>query len=469
MANFKERGNAMDENISIGRADRMSLEERLRHLVVDDTAHGRFEVDRAIFRDPEIFLWEMQYIFESSWIFLAHESLIPNPHDFYSTFMGRQPVIVMRDGNGEIGVFLNTCPHRGALIATRTFGNKKFHRCNYHGWIFGSNGKCISIRDQDKGAYSEAFLCENHDLVSVPKVANYRGWIFASLGEDVPEFSTWLGDVSKLIDLVVEQGPDGVELLPGAVAYTYDANWKLQLENCPDAYHLLGTHPSFMTIVSRRSSGASNNQLKAIDFEKMFAGPSQKGGSWTFPYGHALVWAENPQKHERPLYAAYDELKQRVGEMRAEWMFRTRNLTVFPNVQFAENASLLLRVMMPLAPNKTEMRTFCIAPRGEAPEAREYRLRQCEDFFNPSGMATPDDTTCYEDCQSGYQAFKLTQQQGYDRGMTAVQSEQDEDAKELGLRPATSVHGSFSVQDETVFHSGYREWIRLIANGLARG
>lgn len=457
----------MDENVSLGRDDRDSVEARLRQIVVDDVANGRFEVNRAIFRDPEIFELELKHIFEGSWIFVAHESLLPAPHDFYTTFMGRQPVVVMRNGDGGIGVFLNTCPHRGATIAHLAFGNRKFHRCNYHGWVFGSDGKCISVRDQEKGEYAPAFARESHDLVAVPRVGNYRGWIFASLNPDVPPFETWLGDVTKLIDLVVDQGPEGVELLPGAINYTFDANWKLQLENCPDGYHLQGTHPSFMTIVSRRRAGESGNKLRAIDFNSMFAGTGYVGGSWTFPHGHVFVWAENPQKEDRPLYAAFEELKQRVGAVRAEWMFYTRNLTVFPNVQFAENASLLLRVMRPLSPGKTEMRTFCIAPRGETPEAREFRLRQYEDFFNPSGLATPDDTTCYEDCQVGYQAFNLVDQQGYDRGIAALRTEPDAHAAELGVRPVTTVCGSFAIQDETVFHGGYREWVRLIARGLA--
>jgi len=98
-----------------------------------------------------------------------------------------------------------------------------------------------------------------------------------------------------LLDLVVDQGKDGVELLPGAIQYTFDANWKLQLENCPDAYHLQGAHPSFMTLVSRRKRQESGYDPKAIDFQQMFAGESYTGGSWTFPYGHVLVWAENPQ------------------------------------------------------------------------------------------------------------------------------------------------------------------------------
>jgi phenylpropionate dioxygenase-like ring-hydroxylating dioxygenase large terminal subunit len=439
-----------------------------RNLVIDQVDQGIFEVNRDVFRDEEVFSWEMQYIFEGSWIYLAHESLLPNPHDFYTTMMGRQPVVLMRDAKGLIHGFLNACPHRGALITHFEQGNKKYHRCEYHGWMFDSNGACISVRDEEKGCYAQPFSEKDHNLVPIAKFGNYRGFLFGSLNYDVPDFDEWLGDVKVLLDLVVDQGKDGVELLPGAIQYTFDANWKLQLENCPDAYHLQGAHPSFMTLVSRRKRQESGYDPKAIDFQQMFAGESYTGGSWTFPYGHVLVWAENPQKSDRPLFAAYDELKKRVGLKKAEWMLHTRNLTVFPNVQFAENASLLLRIMRPLAVDKTEMLTFCVAPKNEDPKARMLRLRQYEDFFNPSGLATPDDTTCYEDCQLGYKAYQVQWQQGYDRGIAALQKEADTYAKELGINPLTAVVGPFAIQDETVFHGGYREWQRLIEKGLAK-
>ena len=48
------------------------------------------------------------------------------------------------------------------------------------------------------------------------------------------------------------------------------------------------------------------------------------------------------------------------------------------------------------------MTIYCIAPKGEAPEARARRIRQYEDFFNASGMATPDDLEEFRACQHGY-------------------------------------------------------------------
>jgi benzoate/toluate 1,2-dioxygenase alpha subunit len=147
-------------------------------------------------------------------------------------------------------------------------------------------------------------------------------------------------------------------------------------------------------------------------------------------------------------------------------MFHTRNLVLFPNMQIAENASLQLRIMRPLSVDATEMTLWCIGPKGEPAEGRRQRIRQYEDFFNPSGLATPDDVANYEDCQSGFAAQSIAWQQGYVRGFEASVAGADRFAEEIGLLPERSLIGPAELGDETAFHSCYREWFRLIEAGL---
>lgn len=437
--------------------------DELRGLVVDACDDGRFTVHRRVFRDQAIFDLEMKYIFESTWVFLGLASQAPQPHDYFTTSIGRHPVIVMRDAEGELGAFFNTCRHRGALLAPRRSGRARVHVCPYHGWTFDSAGRLKHIKDQQAGAYSAAFEAENHDLVPLARLASYRGFVFGCLSEDVPDLDTFLGDTRFFLDLVVDQSPQGVELVPGSSTYMFRANWKLQVENGLDAYHLTSTHPSFMKIVERRNSGESGYRLKALDF-----GSYRARGGFTFEHGHAALFTPNPTPEIRPLYASIDEVAARVGQDRAEWMLTTRNLVLFPNVQIAENASLQLRVIRPVAPDLTEMTIHCLAPVGESDDARDFRLRQFEDFFNASGMATPDDTTCYEDCQAGYGATLVEWQQGYARGMNSVERGANAIARDNGLHPRTSQTGEVKIQDETIFHSAYREWRRLMVEGARR-
>ena len=69
----------------------------------------------------------------------------------------------------------------------------------------------------------------------------------------------------------------------------------------------------------------------------------------------------------------------------------SRNLCLYPNVYLMDQFSSQIRTYRPLAVNKTEVTIYCIAPKGESAEARTQRIRQYEDFFNATGMATPDD------------------------------------------------------------------------------
>ena len=432
-------------------------------MVIDNVQEGVFTVHRDVFKSQEIFDLEMKYIFEQTWVFLGTASQAPNPNDYFTTWLGRHPVIVMRNNEGKLGAYMNTCRHRGAIISPHRQGNASYHVCPYHGWAYDSNGKLKSIKDREAGAYSDAFDKDNHDLVPVPLFAEYRGFLFGCMDAYAPSLQHYLGDTRYFLDLVVDQGPNGFELVSGSSSYTFRANWKLQVENGLDAYHLTSTHPSFMKVVERRSSGESGSKLTAVDFAIY-----RERGGFTFDYGHAALFTPNPRPEIRPIYSSIEEVSSRVGKDRAEWMLSTRNLVLYPNVQVAENASLQLRVIRPLAPDLTEITIYCLAPIGESDEARNFRLRQFEDFFNVSGMATPDDTACYEDCQTGYQAGIVEWQQGYSRGMQSVESGTNDIGKRIGINSKTSQIGDVKIQDETLFHSAYREWLRLMKQGARR-
>lgn len=437
----------------------------IHELIDDRPGDGVFRVHRDVFRDPALFEREMQVFFEGSWVFLGHVSQVPNPHDFISARIGRQPLIVMRDGQGQLHCVHNSCRHKGAMVCHNRQGNRRSHVCQYHGWAYASDGRNILVKDKVQGGYTPAFDSESHDLQPVARFEEYRGFLFASLSPNVPPLAEHLGDARTLIDLAVDQAPQGLELVPGIVHYTFRANWKLQLENSLDAYHFTSTHPSYLRLLDRRATMTERQDVqKAIwqsdrkDAEMM--------GSFGLRNGHAMVWTTSPVENH-PLYPQREALVGRVGATRADWMMRTRQLNIFPNLQLASNAALQMRVISPVAVDQTEMTSYCLAPVGESAQQRRQRLRQYEDFFNPSGLATPDDTVTYEDCQRGFQTGDIEWQQGSARGLTQVQQGADEHAQQLGLSPDTSMSGTFDVSDETVFHAMYRHWARRMTGSAA--
>ncbi|MFK7963452.1 MAG: SRPBCC family protein [Burkholderiaceae bacterium] len=432
-------------------------------LIDDRPDEGVFRVHRDAFRDPDIFAAEVKHLFEGGWVFVGHASQIPNPHDYITTSVGQQPIVLMRAGDGSVGGFLNTCRHKGAMVCHQGRGNRKLHVCHYHAWSYSSAGKNIAIKDESAGAYTEAFKADCHDLQTVAAFEEYRGFLFASLTRPAHALADYLGDARIFIDLIVDQSPDGIEIVPGTVSYTYKANWKLQLENSTDAYHFTSTHPSYLRLLERRAKAADRQDVTAAIWQdKTGSAVEEQMGSFGFEHGHALVWTDSPiERH--PLYDELASLSKRVGQTRSRWMLKTRQFNIFPNLQLASNAALQMRVVRPLAADLTEIKSYCIAPKGEPPEKRRQRLRQYEDFFNPSGLATPDDTVTFEDCQRGFECGAVQWQQGYMRGMTQVMAGPDDYARELGIHPAQSVNGPFSMSDETIFHTMYRAWARRLS------
>jgi phenylpropionate dioxygenase-like ring-hydroxylating dioxygenase large terminal subunit len=436
----------------------------MKALIDDRPRDGVFLIHRDVFADRDLFEQEQKFVFERTWNFLALESQIPKPHDFVTAHIGRVPVMLTRDAGGKLRGFLNICRHKGALLCAVEAGNARYHTCPYHGWTYESGGKNADIKDRKAGGYLPGFDGESHDLIPLARLGTYKGLIFGSLSPDVPELGDYLGDIRFFLDLAMEQGANGMEFIPGRMAYSYRGNWKLQLDNNLDPYHLTTTHLSFIGVQTRRRQGAGYAEARGYDWAKR---AKTKAGTFTFRNGHAVYWADQPEPEKRPIFPRLDEVKRRVGEERAQWMLKNRNLQVFPNMQIAETAALMLRTYRPLGVDLTEMKSYCLAPVGESEEARAWRLRQYEDFFNPSGMATPDDTVTYEDCQTGFQAPGHSWLQGYQRGSADEVTGANDIAKSLGISPTSSAMGSFEAGLETGLHGPYREWRRLMDAGLS--
>jgi benzoate/toluate 1,2-dioxygenase alpha subunit len=443
---------------------------RLADLVDDRPADGVFRVNRTLFSDPELFDLEMKHVFESGWVFLGMASQAARTHDFFTTRIGRIPVIVARGKDDVLRCFVNSCPHKGARVATQPSGNARLFACPYHSWTFDSSGTCKNVKWHHAGAYGQGFTEENHDLAPIARFGEYRGFLFGSLNADTPSLDEHLGEVRHMLDLVVDQSDEGLELVPGRVRFTFAANWKMQMENCSDQYHFTSTHPSLIKVLERRAAGenmaAVKSSLAGADFWKG-GDEGIVGGSYIFENGHVVTWGRMEPNPSQALFASRAELVEKFGADRAAWMFNMRNLTLFPNAQVAVNASTQLRVIRPIAHNLTEMETWCLVPKGESAAARALRIRQYEDFFNPTGMAIADDNAVYEECQTGMTGQAGPWLQGHARGLTATRSGGNDLSDRLGMEPVSSVAGPSQLADETLFQGYYHAWLDRMGGVLA--
>src|SRR5499426_838656 len=136
----------------------------------------RGEVDRRIYSNPAIFELEMERIFGRAWLFLCHESQIPEAGDFFASVMGRDNVLVVRQKDGSVKAMLNTCAHRGNAVCRAEEGNAKSFLCTYHGWSYGIDGSLKGVPGF-KDFYDGELVKAEHGLPQIAQVDSYKGFV----------------------------------------------------------------------------------------------------------------------------------------------------------------------------------------------------------------------------------------------------------------------------------------------------
>jgi phenylpropionate dioxygenase-like ring-hydroxylating dioxygenase large terminal subunit len=389
-----------------------------------------WRVHGSIYRSPAIFERELETVFSKCWIFVAHESEIAAPGDYKLATIGRQPVIVTRDADSsEIHVIFNRCRHRGSAVCQRAQGNANYFRCSYHGWTYGSDGRLIGVPFDD--AYGADFDKSALGLVHVPRVSSYRGFVFANLDPDAISLEEYLGLAAPYLDYVADLGDDGIELSAGAQRYEYAANWKLQVENTIDLYHVSFTHKSWFDVLSA-------NAGKRVPFVKNMT-ESEIWRTLDFGGGHAA--------HE---YRQLDAGAGSAGHDAGIGELLPFNLVIFPNLGFV---GAHMRVITPTAADQTTVALYPIVVKGD-PAATERALRDHEAFYGAAGAGTSDDIEV-----------------GFDRvagGLSATATDEDyvimargvdrEEVYENGVKRGRPT-------DELPQRAFYGRWQQLIAEG----
>jgi anthranilate 1,2-dioxygenase (deaminating, decarboxylating) large subunit len=430
-------------------------------------AEGVFRVRREMFTTPELFDLEMELIFEKQWIYACHESQVPNPYDYFTLQAGRQPIIVTRDGKGELYAVANACQHRGTTLVRTTQGNQSTFTCPFHAWCYKSDGRLVKVKAPAE--YDECFDKSKYGLPQA-RVSSYKCFIFISLDKNSSvSLEEFLGDAKLFFDMMVEQSPTGeLEVVPGSSSYTYKGNWKLQNENGLDGYHVSTVHYNYVSTVQHRqevNSQKAENAKEILDYSKLGAGDKDTDDGWfSFKNGHSLLFSDMPNPQVRPGYSdVMPRLLATLPQARAEWtMHRLRNLNIYPSLFFMDQISSQLRVIRPVAWNKTEVHSFCLGVKGESDKARESRIRQFEDFFNVSGMGTPDDLVEFREAQRGFEA-RLGEWNDISRGCHTWNYGSSNNTEVLGIQP--NITGR-EFTHEGLYVNQHSAWQQQMLTGL---
>ncbi len=363
-------------------------------LLVDD---GR--VQREIYLSEEVFQEELDKIFGRTWVFLIHESEIPNPGDFRRSEIGQIPVIVVRDQEGIVQVLMNRCAHRAATVCQDWAGNTRTFSCAYHGWTYRTDGRLSGVPLRERLA-PEHFQIDNFGLQKAAKVESYRGFVFASLTADVPPLREHLAGAAEFIDLFVDLSPEGAITASGGThRYGYDGNWKLQMENGVDGYHPAFTHASFLAQANplMRSMFRQDSPNFALDLGNGHSALDMR--PWLLENAGQLSFMAGSPEYRAKLVA-------RLGEERAEEVLRSGggtgfNLAVFPNLLVI---GCQIRIVRPRSVGRTDVELTATLLEGVPAEVNVGRLRAHESFYGPAGGGAPDDIEMFRRVQEGLQA-----------------------------------------------------------------
>jgi benzoate/toluate 1,2-dioxygenase alpha subunit len=436
-----------------------SLITRDFSVMVDDRVNqGVFRVERSIYTDAQVFDAEMERIYDRTWVYLCHESQIPEAGSYFACEIGLQPVLVVRQKDNSIKSFLNACSHRGALLTATKQGKATTLTCRFHGWAYGCDGHCVRIKAEKEAYPEDDFDRAQYDLTPVARVESYRGFVFGSLNPDVEPLEESLAAAAGWIDLLVDQSPEGLEVVPGSSTYTIRGNWKMQVENSVDGHHVSTVHRVFASTVSNREEREGSVGLARTEGGRITG--KVPSGAYDLGNGHMSIWAQHTTPERRPIWQKKDWLEATYSPAKVEWILeRGRNLAVFPNVMIMDNPSTQIRVVKPISADRAEVTVYCIAPKGESAEARAARLRKFEDFYLTSGMATSDDMAALEDTQAGSHA-RAVKWNDFGRGIASMIDGPDEIAEAIGLNPVSS---NPSWENETLFFGFYRKWRDLMS------
>lgn len=370
--------------------------ERLLADMESEIARGL--VPLWIYNDPDIYRLELERVFARNWVFVAHETELPNAGDFATRTIGEDPFIVIRGDDGAIRVLFNSCRHRGARVCPADRGTAKNFLCPYHGWTYRNDGSLEAVPQKQiayKGLDASAW-----GLMAAPRVESYRGLVFAALDADVPPLAEYLGDFRWYLDIHLGLAPEGMEVLGEPHRWFIDADWKSGAENFSgDSYHTQTLHRSVLKLglVERTAAGGGGgpNDVHVTECGGHTTSIRRVDPGIDYFFGYPKeVWQR---------FAA-------AGLSAEQFMLARRSVVhtgnIFPNLsllhvsasddsQKPPTAYLTFRQWQPRGPGRMEVWSWILAPKNASAEFKRRSYKSATSTFGPAGTFEQDDTSVW--------------------------------------------------------------------------
>lgn len=426
----------------------------LASLVRPDSVH------RDVYLDAEVFDLEMERLWRKTWIYVGHDSQVPQPGDYYTTVIGREPVIMVRGTDGRVRVLPNRCAHKGAKLVSAMHGKctAGMLRCPYHGWTYRLDGSLRTV--PVKGGYDGTGFDQSPAAAGLPELTseNYRGFVFTRLAARGPGFREYFGDSLTSIDNMVERSPEGrLEVAGGVLRYLHECNWKMFIENLNDTMHPMVAHESSAGTAKRIWSEVPAGTPMPMVVEQFL--PFTNGydffdqmGVRIYENGHSYTGVNfsihskysSVGEYERRMIAAYgaERAQKILGESR-------HNTVYYPSLTI-KGAIQAIRVARPIAPGKTLIESWTFRLVGAPDELLERTTTYTRLINAPTSVVGHDDLHCYRSIQEGLVC----------QANEWVSLHRNHAASEAG-----AIAGTYNGTSEVSMRGQFRAWARYMAEG----
>ena len=194
-----------------------------------------WSLDQRFYKDDSIFDLEKHHIFFNSWIFIGHESQIPDKGDYFVYKLLDEEIIVVRNKEKKVKAFFNVCRHRGSRVCLEKKGNASRFSCPYHSWTYNLDGKLLGAKSLREGIDKSTLGLHPCNIESV------SGMLLINLSDNPQSLINLKNDLREPFEMF------GFKDLKVAAHKNYPiaSNWKLAVENYQECYHCGPAHPEY--------------------------------------------------------------------------------------------------------------------------------------------------------------------------------------------------------------------------------
>ena len=229
--------------------------------------------------DPHRYERELRQIWYRNWVYVGRSGSVALPRSYRTFELGDQRILLVRDEEGVLQGFHNTCRHRGAALCKESEGTLRTGAivCPYHAWVYNLQGDLVRTSSK---MHAQGFDVGDYPLYKIG-VREWNGFIFAVLTERPPPFE-------KIFDLPLnrlEAWPLSELVVGHTLLKTVNSNWKIFWENYNECLHCPTVHPQLSQLVPIYGRGLLEERddpqwsAHAADADPKFKGGLRDGAS----------------------------------------------------------------------------------------------------------------------------------------------------------------------------------------------